>query len=45
VNPGTTQLLGKVTLPVAFRTKDNYRTKNVTFDMADIPFPYNEFLG
>jgi hypothetical protein len=31
-------VVGKVTLPVTFGTKDKYRTENVTFDMADIPF-------
>ena len=40
VNPGATQPLGKVMLPVTFGTRENYRTENVTFDIADIPLPY-----
>jgi hypothetical protein len=43
--PGATQPLGKVVLPVTFRTCDNYRTENVTFDVAEILLPYNGFLG
>ena len=32
-------------LPVTFGTRENYRTENVTFDVADIPLPYNGILG
>jgi hypothetical protein len=45
VNPGTTQPLGKIMLPVTFRTEDNYRTENFTFDVSDILLLYNGFLG
>jgi hypothetical protein len=41
VTQGTMQPFRKITLPVTFGTKDKY----VTFDMADIPHPYNGFLG
>jgi hypothetical protein len=37
--------LGKVVLPVTFGTHDNYRTENVTFDIAEILLPYNGLLG
>jgi hypothetical protein len=42
---GATQPLGKVVLPVTFRTRDNFRMENVTFDVAEIPLPYNGLLG
>ena len=45
INPGTTQPLGKVLLPVTFGTKENHRTKNIIFDVADIAMPYNGILG
>lgn len=45
VNPGVTRPLGQVTLPVTFGTPANFRTESVTFDVADIPLPYNGILG
>ena len=45
VNPGATKPWGKIELPVTFGTKDNYRTENIIFDVADIALPYNGFLG
>ena len=32
-------------LPVTFGTPANFRTENVTFDVADIRLPYNGILG
>ena len=45
VNLGVTQPLGKILLPVMFGTKENYRTENIIFDVADIAMPYNGILG
>ena len=45
VNPGATQPWGKIELPVTFGTKDNYRTENIIFDVADIALPYNSIIG
>ena len=45
VNPGATQPWGKIELPVTFGTKDNYRTENIIFDVADIALPYNGIIG
>ena len=45
VNPGATQPLGKVMLPVTFGTRENYRTENIMFDVSDMPLPYNGILG
>ena len=45
VNPGATQPLGKVVLPVTFGTRENYRTENVVFNVSDMPLPYNGILG
>jgi hypothetical protein len=43
--PGATQPLGKVVLPVTFGKHDNFRMVNVTFDVAEIPLPYNGLLS
>ena len=45
VNPGTTQPRGKIVSPVTFGARENYRTENVTFNVADIPLPYNGLIG
>ena len=45
MNPGSTQPLGKITLPVTFGTRDNYRTESVVFNVADTPLPYNGIIG
>lgn len=45
VNPRATQPLGQVTLPVTFGTPANFRTESITFDVVDIPLPYNGILG
>jgi hypothetical protein len=45
VNPGRSKPKGKITLPVTFGGELNYRTEKVTFDVADIPLPYNGILG
>jgi hypothetical protein len=43
--PGATQPLGKVVLPITFGKRDNFRTENATFDIAEIPLPYNGLLS
>src|SRR4051812_45877323 len=45
INPGRSQPKGKITLPVTFGGELNFRTERVTFDVADIPLPYNGILG
>jgi hypothetical protein len=40
-----TQPLGTVVLPVNFRSRDNFRTENVMFNVVEIPLPYNRLLG
>ena len=45
INVGATQPLGKIVLPVTFGTWKNYRTENITFDVSDMPLPYNGILG
>ena len=44
VNPAATKPWGKIELPVTFGTKDNYRTKNIIFDVADIALSYNGII-
>ena len=45
INPGRSKPKGKVTLPVTFGGELNFRTERITFDIADIPLPYNGILG
>jgi hypothetical protein len=45
INPGRSKPKEKITLPVTFGGELNYRTEKVTFDVADIPLPYNGILG
>ena len=42
---GATQPLGKIVLPITFDTRKNYWTENITFDVSDMPLPYNGILG
>ena len=37
--------LGSITLPVTFGTEENFRTKNVVFDVAEINLPFNAIIG
>ena len=41
INPGRSKPKGKITLPVTFGGELNFRTERITFDVADIPLPYN----
>ena len=42
---GSSRTLGQIRLPITFRTRDNYRTKIIDFDIARINLPYNAILG
>ena len=44
-NQGLTHPLGQITLSVTFREPKNFRTKDITFDIADILLPYHGILG
>jgi hypothetical protein len=37
--------LGSIALPVTFRTKENFRTENVMFDVAEVNLPFNTIIG
>jgi hypothetical protein len=37
--------LGTVTLPVTFRTRENYRTKYIKFEVANFKSSYHAILG
>jgi hypothetical protein len=37
--------LGSITLPVTFRTEENFRTENVQFDVAEVNLPFNAIIG
>jgi hypothetical protein len=45
VTEGSTMLIGQVSLPVTFGTRDNYRTESLDFSIAYIALPYNAILG
>jgi hypothetical protein len=37
--------VGAITLPVSFDTPKNPRTENITFDVVDMPYPYNAIFS
>jgi hypothetical protein len=46
VVPGTAAMpIGQISLPVTFGTQENFRTKNIQFEVADFEIVYNVFLG
>lgn len=45
VTDSSTHLIGQTRLPVTFGESDNYCTKLIDFDVADICLPYNAILG
>ena len=45
MNGNITRPLGKISLPVTFGGPENFRTKEIVFDIADTPLPYNGILG
>jgi hypothetical protein len=36
---------GSIALPVTFGTEENFRTKNVIFDVAEVNLPFNAIIG
>ena len=42
---GKTVPLGQIKLPVTFGRRDNFRTENITFNVAHFDLPYNAILG
>ena len=42
---GKTIPLRQIELPVTFGGMDNFRTENITFDVAHFDLPYNAILG
>jgi len=41
---GKTVPLGQIELPITFGGRDNFRTENITFDVAHFDLPYNAIL-
>jgi hypothetical protein len=37
--------ISQISLPVTFRTQENFRTKSIQFEVADFETAYNAFLG
>jgi hypothetical protein len=37
--------LGSIALPVTFGTEENFRTKNVQFDVAEVNLPFSAIIG
>jgi hypothetical protein len=36
---------GCISLPVTFRTAENFRTESILFDVAEVSLPFNAILG
>jgi hypothetical protein len=45
VGPQPVYPLGSIALPVTFGTKENFRTENVQFDVAEVNLPFNAIIG
>jgi hypothetical protein len=45
VGPGSIILRGSISLPVTFRTHENYRTESVIFDIMEVKLPFNAIIG
>jgi hypothetical protein len=45
VGPQLVYPLGSIALPVTFGTEENFRTKNVVFDVAEVNLPFNAIIG
>jgi hypothetical protein len=45
VGPQPVYPLGSVALPVTFETEENFRMKNVLFDVAEVNLPFNTIIG
>jgi hypothetical protein len=45
VGPTPVFPLGSISLPVTFGTEENFRTENVTFDVAEVNLPFNAIIG
>jgi hypothetical protein len=45
VGPQPVYPLGSIALPITFGTQENFRTKNVVFDVAEVNLPFNAIIG
>jgi hypothetical protein len=45
VGPNPMYPVGTITLPVTFRTEDNFRTENVQFEVVKVNLPFNAIIG
>src|SRR5437868_5405252 len=46
VIPGTSGIpLGQITLPITLGTRENFRTKNISFEVADFETAYHAIFG
>jgi hypothetical protein len=45
VGPQSLYPLGSIALPVTFGTEENFRTKNVVFDVVEVNLPFNSIIG
>jgi hypothetical protein len=45
VGPVSVMPRGCISLPIAFRTAENFRTERVLFDVAEVSLPFNVILG
>jgi hypothetical protein len=45
VSPDPVYPVGTISLPVTFRTEDNFLTENVQFEVAEVNLPFNAIIG
>jgi hypothetical protein len=45
MGPVSVTLHGCISLPVTFKTAENFRTESIIFDVAEVSLPFNAILG
>jgi hypothetical protein len=45
VGPSSIIPCGSISLPVTFKTPENYRTESILFDIVDVNLPFNAIIG
>jgi hypothetical protein len=45
ISGAATTLIGQISLPVTFRTQENFRMETIQFEVIDFKIAYNVFLG
>jgi hypothetical protein len=45
VGSGSIISRGSISLPITFKTPENYRTESIIFDVPEVNLPFNAIIG